>query len=165
MFDFHSPPPDPWTYLGPTGRYKFSNYRNPSIKLSWLATFLITCIGDVFDATANQGFKPDEPYPDGVYNCELDYIFPSRSSGIFALEMTRIDAPSWHMTFSDVVEDLEALWYAALWFETRASGVPEMDFEVFKFTRQSSGERGTSFLASRGNFAVALSGAANLSEA
>ena len=69
------------------------------------------------------------------------------------------------MTFSDVVEDLEALWYAALWFETRASGVPEMDFEVFKFTRQSSGERGTSFLASRGNFAVALSGAANLSEA
>lgn len=31
------------------------------------------------------------------------------------------------MTFSDLMDDLEALWFAALWFEGRAAGVPEMN--------------------------------------
>lgn len=152
----HTSPPDPWTYIGPEGRYKFSNYRDPSVKLSWMATFLVTCLGDVFDATANQGFKPYEPYPDGTYNCNLDYIFPSGSSGIFTLEMTKVEAPNWYMTFSDIVEDLEALWYATLWFEERTAGVPEMDFEVTRIEPQSPGGKGPSFLASRGNFRFAL---------
>lgn len=58
--------------MGPKGRYEFFNYRNPSIKPNWLATFLLTCLGDIFDATATQGFRPDEPHPDGIYNCRLD---------------------------------------------------------------------------------------------
>lgn len=117
-------------------------------------------MGDVYDATANQGFRPDEPYPNGLYKCELDYTFPSRSSGIFALEITKLEAPDWYMTFTNIVDDLEALWHAALWFENRAGGVPEMDFEVFRFD-----SRGVSFLASRGNFGAALTVPANVTEA
>ena len=160
---FHTSPPDPWTYIGPQGRYKLSNYRNPSVKLSWLATFLMTCVGDVFDATAHQGFRPDEPYPDGIYRSQLDYFFPGGSSGVFTIEMTKVDAPDWYMTFSDVVADLEALWYAALWFQDSPTGVPEVDFDVFKHSQQSSGARGTSFLASRGTFTFALTSTANVS--
>ncbi|KAF6240840.1 hypothetical protein HO173_000632 [Letharia columbiana] len=59
-------PPDPWTYMGPKARYEFSNYRNPSIKSNWPATFLLACLGDIFDAIATQVFRPDEPYPDGT---------------------------------------------------------------------------------------------------
>ena len=120
-------------------------------------------MGDVFDATATQGFRPDDPYPDGIYDCHLDYIFPSSSSGVFALQMTKIGGSNWHMTFSDVADDLEALWYAALWFEESAASVPEMDFEVYKFDRQNPGGRGALFLASRGKFAFALLSTANAS--
>ena len=151
--------------MGPKGRYKFSNYHNPSVRLGWLATFLLTCMGDIFDAVANQGFRPDDPYPDGIYNCHLDYLFPYASSGVFALEMTKIDAPDWQMTFSDVADDLEAIWYSALHFEQRAAGVPGMNFDVYRFGRQSSVGRGNAFLASRGNLVFALAGTANVSSA
>lgn len=69
------------------------------------------------------------------------------------------------MTFSDIADDLEALWYAALWFEERAAGVPGMDFNVYQFDQKSSGARGSSFLASRGNFSFALIGEANVGNA
>lgn len=119
----------------------------------------------MYDATASQGFRPDEPYPDGIYNCHLDYTFPSGSSrGEFTLQMTRVETSEWYMTFSDVVDDLEALWYSALYFEGRAAGVPEMDFLVYKSERQSSG-RVALFLASRGNFAFALTSTTNVSNA
>lgn len=32
----------------------------------------------------------------------------------FRLKMERVDAPGWEMTFADVADDLEALYYAAL---------------------------------------------------
>lgn len=161
----HIPPPDPWTYVGPKGQYKFSDYHNPRIRLGWLATFLLTCMGDVFDATATQGFKPGQPYPDGLYDCHLRYLFPSGSLRVFALEMTKVKAPGWSMTFSDVADDLEALWYAALWFEGRSAGFPEMNFEVYKSGQQSSfGENGKSFLACRGSFRFAQGGTANMSQ-
>lgn len=64
-------------------------------------------MGDVFDATAHQGFRADEPYPNGLYDCHLDYTFPSGSFGIFTLKMTEIEAPDWYITFSDVMDDLE----------------------------------------------------------
>lgn len=122
-------------------------------------------MGDVFDAIASQGFKPDEPYPDGVYNCHLAYSFPSRSCVDFTLEIEKIEAPDWYMTFSDVPEDLETLWIAALWFEDRIGGFPEMDFDVHRNQRYSSGGRGPLFLASRGNLAYALSVNSNVSDA
>ena len=59
--------------------------------------------------------------------------------GTFALIMTKVEAPDWHVIFSNVADDLEALWYAALWFEERPSGFPTMDFEV---KRRSSEDRG-----------------------
>ena len=160
LLNSNASPPDPWTYIGPKGRYKFSNYSNPSVRLGWLATFLMTCMGDVFEATARQGFKPDEPYPDGIYNCHLRYIFPSGSSVTFALEMTKIEAPGWSMTFSNIADDLEALWYAALWFEGRVAGFPEADFEVYR-----SGQQSKSFLACRGNFKFAFAGTASADSA
>ena len=153
-------PPDPWTFMGPKGRYRFSNYRNPSVRLGWLATFLMTCMGDVFEATARQGFKPDQPYPGGIYNCHLRYYFPCGSSVTFVLEMTKTEAPDWSMTFSNIADDLEALWYAALWFEGRAAGFPEADFEVYRL-----GQRSNSFLACRGNFKFAFAGTANANSA
>ena len=79
--------------------------------------------------------------------------------------MTKIEAPDWHMTFSDVLGDLEALWYAALWFEDRIGGIPEMDFEVRRNQRYSSGGRGPFFLASRGNLAYLLGATFNASDA
>lgn len=157
LFNSHASPPDPWTYLGPKRQYKFSNYRPPSVNLGWLATFLLTCMGDVFDATATQGFRPDEAYPDGVYNCHLRYVFPHGKPVVFSLEMTRTEAPDWSMTFSDVADDLEALWYAALWFEGRLTGFPELDFGVY--------EKNTRFLVSRGNFRFTVLGVANVSTA
>lgn len=116
-------------------------------------------MGDVFDATATQGFRPDQPYPGGFYDCHLKYLFPSGSLSGFALEMTKVEAPGWSMTFSDVADNLEALWYAALWFEGRSAGFPEMDFEVYKSGQQAAKR----FLACRGNFRFAQVGTANTS--
>lgn len=79
--------------------------------------------------------------------------------------MTKVEAPDWYMTFSDIADDLEALWYATLWFEERPAGVPAMDFEVTKHQKQSPGSKGPSFLASRGNFGFALTGMANFTDA
>ena len=117
-------------------------------------------MGDVFEATARQGFKPDEPYPDGIYNCHLRYFFPFGSSVTFVLEMTKTEGPGGSMTFSDIADDLEALWYAALYFEGRAAGFPEANFEVYKL-----GQLSKSFLASRGNFKFAFADLANASSA
>lgn len=151
----HTSPPDPWTYLGPKRKYKLTDYRNPGVNLGSLATFLLTCMGDIFDATATQGFKPDEPYPDGVYNCHLRYVFPHSKPVFFALEMKKTEAPGWSMTFSDVADDLEALWYAALWFEGRATGFPELYFGVYA--------KDTPLLVSRGNFKFTVLDMANVS--
>lgn len=90
-------------------------------------------MGDVFDATANQGFRPDEPYPHGVYSCQLDYFVLFGSSGLFALETTRVDAPGWNMTLCGAVDVQEAFCYAALWYENRAGRIPEMDLKMMIF--------------------------------
>ena len=146
--------------MGPKGQYRFSNYHSPSVRLGWLATFLMTCMGDVFEATARQGFKPDAPYPGGMYNCHLRYFFPTGSWVTFVLEMTKTEGTGWSMTFSDIADDLEALWYAALYFEERAAGFPEVDIEVYRL-----GQRSKPFLACRGNFKFAFAGTASLNSA
>lgn len=76
------------------------------------------------------------------------------------LEMTKIEAPGWSMTFSDIADDLEALWYAALWYEARAAGFPESDVNVYKM-----GKGGKMFLASRGSFKFAFANLASASSA
>lgn len=49
------------------------------------------------------------------------------------------------MTFSDVAEDLEALYYAALWFEDKPGMMPGMDVETHRYR-----DKRPKFLASRG---------------
>ena len=34
-------------------------------------------MGDVFDSIAEQGFQPNQPYPDGRFDCDLEYSFPT----------------------------------------------------------------------------------------
>lgn len=52
------------------------------------------------------------------------------------------------MTFSDIADDLEALYYAALWFEDKPGKVPQMDVEVYRYKGRDVGPK---FLASRGS--------------
>ena len=110
-------------------------------------------MGDIVEYITKQGFKPDSPYPDGVYTCALDYSFPSKSAVRFGLRLERVAAPGWQMTFVDVSDDLEALYYAALWFEEGSGKVPEMDLEIYRY---KSGSSGATFFASRGRVAFAL---------
>ena len=67
------------------------------------------------------------------------------------------------MTFSDIVDDLEALWVAALWFENRAAGFPESVFDVYRFKKQDrAGGDGGAFLASHGIFSFTLDNTLNV---
>lgn len=141
-------PTDPWTFMGPKGLYVLSKYRDPSLRLSWFATFIITCLGDIVDSISNQGFQGNQPYPGGSYTCELEYPFPSGPTGRFGLQLESVAAPGWHMTFSDIADDLEALYYAGLWFDDKPGKVPEMNLEIYRFR---TGRTGPTFLASRGN--------------
>ncbi len=110
-------------------------------------------MGDVFNAISEQGFRPDQPYPDGVYTCDLTYFFPSRSVVTFGLKLEKVAAPGWHMTFADISDDLEALYYSALWFEDRPAAMPKMNVEVHRF---KVGSLGPTFLASKGNLSFDL---------
>ena len=138
--------------MGPKGHYRLSNYQSSSIPVSHFAIFLITCVGDIVDFIATQGFKPDTPYPDGLYTCDLRYLFPSGAWANFHLSLKKVDAalPGWAMTFADIADDLEALCYAALWFEGRPGGVPHFDVDVLRF---KNGLTGPTVVISKGSFA------------
>ncbi|KAL6717295.1 hypothetical protein ACLMJK_005210 [Lecanora helva] len=111
-------------------------------------------MGDITESVARQGFKPNDPYPGGNYACDLDYLFPSKSVIRFGLRLSKVTAPNWDMTFADLSDDLEALYYASLWFEGEPLGVPEMTLEI---SRYKGGKTGSStFLASKGNFFFAF---------
>ena len=142
-------PPDPWKYLGPKGLYILSNYQEPKIKLSWFAAFIVTCMGDLVESIARQGFQPNDPYPDGDYACDLDYSFPTRLAVRFELRLEKAVATDWYMTFADISDDLEALYFASLWFEDQAASMPSMDVEIHRYR---SGHTGPPFLASKGGF-------------
>lgn len=111
---------------------------------------MVTCMGDISDAISHHGFSPSDPYPQGLYNCQLDYYFPSSEKGSFSLELTKMEAQSWYMTLSDIQDDLEALWYAIMWFDEIPGTVPSMDISIRRFRLGSSGP---TFLASQGHIA------------
>lgn len=159
-----APPPDPWKYLGPKGTYHLSHYRRPSVQLSWFATFIVTCMGDILDSIARQGFDANALYPGGHYTCELDYSFPSGSEVRFELQLEKVAAPDWYMTFADISDDLEALWYAALFFDGQSATpvIPEMDVEVYRSIPATPAKN---FLASKGNISFGLALAANHTDA
>jgi hypothetical protein len=51
----------------------------------------------------------------------------------FSLKMERIDAPGWAMTFADIADDLEALYYAALFFDNEPGVMPGMDVTIHRY--------------------------------
>lgn len=61
--------------------------------------------------------------------------------------MERVTAPDWYITSSDIANDLEALHYAALWFEDKPGKVPEMDVQIYFYR---TGGVGPKFSGSRG---------------
>lgn len=64
------------------------------------------------------------------------------------------------MTYADLAADIEALWYAALWFADEVYGFPMMDLTVNRFL---SGDSGPTFLAERGQFRWEFGSATNSS--
>lgn len=52
------------------------------------------------------------------------------------------------MTFADVADELEALWYAFMWFDEEPGMVPGMDVEIRRSRRGSP--QGGLFLGRRG---------------
>lgn len=64
------------------------------------------------------------------------------------------------MTYADLAADVEALWYAALWFSDVVFGFPMMDLTVDRYI---SGGFGPTFEAERGNFRWVFYSATNAS--
>ena len=57
------------------------------------------------------------------------------------------------MTYSDLVDDIEALQYAAMWFDDPFYGFPAMDIQIVRF---KSGYSAPTFVASRGSITLSL---------
>lgn len=76
--------------------------------------------------------------------------------------LNKIQYPEWHMTYADLAADVEALWYAALWFLDEVYGFPMMEVTVTRFL---SGDSGPTFLAERGHFRWSFDFATNESVA
>lgn len=148
------------TFVGSThGLYRLSSYTEPSIQLIYLSSFMFACLADLFDAIANQNWWAHQAYPGGRYQCRYTYPFPHGHT-TFTLVMVKVDAPNWDFTFSDIADDLSAIFNAAQFFESPRYGLPQMNIEVFRYR---NGEAGPTFLASEGAFAFELSPTANLS--
>ncbi len=65
------------------------------------------------------------------------------------------------MTFVDVADELEALWYAFMWLDKEPGMVPGMDVEI---RRSRRGSPGRTFLGSKGNMAFSqIRGTSNIS--
>lgn len=145
------------TFLGGVhGLYRLSSYTEPSIQFIYLSSFMFVCLADLFDAITNQNFQPHQAYPDRRYQCRHEYNFPHGLT-IFALTLVKVDAPNWDFTFSDIGEDLEAIFSAAQYFESPVYGVPQMNIQVYRY------KSGGTFLASRGGLAFQFPSTANVS--
>ncbi|CAF9904772.1 hypothetical protein IMSHALPRED_000170 [Imshaugia aleurites] len=153
-------PPDPFFFTGTHGRYRLSRYREPSVLVLYLSSFMFTCLADLFDAIANRDFWPHEPYPAGRYECEYTYSFPLGPRIDFALALTKIDAPNWDFTFSDIADDLVAIFDAAQYFASPVYGFPQMNIDVFRYR---NGVAGPTFLASQGRVWFGDASTANMS--
>lgn len=127
----------------------------------WAATFLFKCMMDLFRDISSGGHQLSDPYPQGRFSCVHVHEFPAPISNIRAvLELDKIPAPNWQMTFEDLSYDVEALWYAALFFVDPVFGLPMMNVVVRRYV---SGESGPTFLAERGSLRWEHYTAANVS--
>lgn len=120
---------------------------------------MFTCLADLFDAIANQDFWAHQAYPSGRYECKYVYHF-AHGPTIFGLQLVKVDAPSWDFTFSDVGDDLSAIFNAAQHFASPMYGIPQMNIDVYRYR---NGDGGETFLASHGRFAFDFAASANMS--
>ena len=122
---------------------------------------MFTCLGDLFDAIAKQGFKTHQAYPGGRYMCSYDYpLVPGTAT--YTLSLVKIDAPDWDFTFSNVAEDLWDIFTAAQYFIDPIYGMPQMKIGVFRYR---NGPGGTTFWSSEGEFTFGPPANANVSVA
>ena len=119
---------------------------------------MFDCFADLFDAIANRNFWAHEAYPNGRYECRYSYSFPTGPI-TFALALNKISAPAWEFTFSDIADDLWAIFKAVEHFPR---GIPQMRIDVFRFR---DGVGGRSFLASEGGMMFGIPVTANASVA
>ncbi|MCJ1457198.1 hypothetical protein MMC28_007565 [Mycoblastus sanguinarius] len=146
-------PPDPFFYTGPDGIYRLSNYQGPTFRLPWVSFYITLCVLDLWDAIASREHQAQDAYPNGFYSCEKSYTFPYGPLASFRLVLTKVPAPDWSMTYSDLVDDIEALQYAAMWFDDPFYGFPAMDIQIVRF---KSGYSAPTFVASRGSITLSL---------
>jgi len=156
-------PPDPFVFWGTKGLYKFSHYHAGTLTDIWAATFMLSCLVDLFNAISEQDWQPQDPYPGGSYSCNHYFPVPrvpALTSFTARMELNKVAAPRWEMTFADLAFDIETIWYAFLWFQDPYFGVPAMDIEVHRFVE---GESGPTYLAERGWVAFEFYNANNVS--
>ena len=129
--------------MGTRGLYKLSAYTEPTVELVYLSVFFFTCLADLFNAITHQNFRAHQAYPDGRYECKYTYAFP-QGLVVFRLELIKVDAPQWVFSFSDVGDDLTAIFAAIQHF---TYSIPQMNIAVYRY---KNGYGGATFLASHG---------------
>ena len=127
----------------------------------YLNGFMFSCLADLFDAIANQGFQAHQAYPGGRYLCSYDYHF-SYGTVTLTLSLAKIDAPNWDFTFLNIAEDLGGIFSAAQYFLDPTYGMPQLKIGVFRYR---NGHGGATFWASEGGFAFGAHPHANESVA
>ncbi len=127
--------------------------------LVYVESFMFACLADLFDDIANQNYWAHQAYPDGHYQCKYALYVPSI---VFAMELFKVDAPNWDFTFSDIADDLRALFGAFQQFSSPTSGVPQLHIDVLRYR---NGRGGPTFLASRGSLWTEIPVATNASVA
>ena len=122
---------------------------------------MFTCLGDLFDAIANQGFQTHQAYPGGRYMCSYEYPL-ARGMATYTLSLVKVDAPGWDFTFSNIAEELSDIFTAAQYFIDPLYGIPQMKIGVFRYRNRQGG---TTFWSSEGSLTFGPSANANVSVA
>ena len=83
------------------------------------------------------------PTRKGGMNANGLYSFPAGPI-VVALGLRKVNSPNWDFTFSDIADDLTAIYNAVGHF---TEGIPQMHIDVYRYR---NGEGGSTFLASEG---------------
>ena len=120
---------------------------------------MYSCLADLFDAVANRNFGAHQAYPDRRYQCSYTLPF-SHGPTLFTLQLTKIDAPNWDFTFTDIAEDLAGIFFAAQRFIDPVYGIPQLQIGVFRYR---NGQGGPTFWSSEGSLKYWVPSNANVS--
>jgi len=150
----------PFVYHGVKGFYTLSHFTGDTLTPIWVATFLFQCLVGLFNDITSGGRRPYDPYPRGRFSCNHEFPYHHGITFRAILNLDKVQYPGWYMTYADLAADVEALWYAALWFSDAVFGFPMMDLTVDRYI---SGGFGPTFEAERGNFRWEFYSATNAS--